>query len=147
LHISCKSFIENLSYDYLPHASIKSPMCPSRLLVAPGKPLSDEVARMLRNPLVSPIFGDFSGCASMLIQAGGKEMLYDDIEAFVNMVAEQQLMSQEERRDTHDSVHSAIVWEPYKDMPHVFHAIPFLAASLEAYESIGRFVRARLEHE
>ncbi|CAK4638442.1 hypothetical protein AeMF1_006639 [Aphanomyces euteiches] len=45
----------------------------------------------VKDPLVSPIRGDFRGCCPILIHYGGKEVFQDDIEALVGVLKEQQV--------------------------------------------------------
>ncbi|KAG9400636.1 hypothetical protein AC1031_010850 [Aphanomyces cochlioides] len=44
-----------------------------------------------KDPMVSPILGDFRGCCPMLIHYGGKEVFEDDIDALCERLKEQQV--------------------------------------------------------
>lgn len=78
----------------------------------------------LSSPLLSPLFGDFSGFPPALIQVGGNEILLSDsVRLRDRMVA--------------DQVPCRL--EKWNNMWHVFQMFPIKRAN-EAMESIGRFL-------
>jgi acetyl esterase/lipase len=84
----------------------------------------DECA--LRNPLVSPVLGDFTGLPPLLLQASTTEVLLDDS----RLVA--------------DAARAAGVrceLELFDGVAHVWQMIPLLPESRRAVRSIGDFVR------
>ena len=83
-----------------------------------------------KDPLASPVFGDYRGIPPLLIQVGQHEMLHDD----ALRVAEKA------RKDG-----AKVQLEDWTGMFHVFQSHePLLPEGREAIESIGRFMRAQL---
>ncbi|KAJ1815861.1 hypothetical protein LPJ56_002541 [Coemansia sp. RSA 2599] len=121
----------NADYDYLVMRPLESPISYARMYYSPGQPLTPQMVQEMRDPLVSPVFADLRGLPRMLIQAGSKEQLIDDITALVEEIKEQN----PERPD-------AVVFESYEDMNHVFQAMLDFDQSLKAHASIAEFVRA-----
>lgn len=80
------------------------------------------------SPMLSPLFGDFTGFPPTLIQVGSNEILYSDA---------QQL------RDRMTSAGVICRMEEWKDMWHVFQMLPIKKAG-EAMEHIGTFLQDRL---
>ena len=80
--------------------------------------------RDLTSPLLSPLFGDFTGFPPTLVQVGGNEMLLSDAVRL---------------RDRMQSVRAYCRLEVWEDMWHVFQMFPIHKATL-AMESIGRFL-------
>ncbi len=80
-----------------------------------------------RNPLASPVFGDFHGLPPILIQAGEHEMLRDDSIRVAKAARA-------------DGV--PVTLEIWPGMMHVFH-IRGLPESREAIQRIGAFVKSR----
>lgn len=79
-----------------------------------------------RNPLISPLYGDFSGFPPMLVQVGTHEMLYDDSRSVV-----------EKARRSGVSVR----FHEYEGMFHVFQmAGTMIKESKRAWEEVGTFV-------
>lgn len=80
-----------------------------------------------RNPLVSPLYGDFQGLPPLLIQVGTREVLLDD------------------SRRTAAKARAAGVSVDYFEGEDLIHVWPVLAAtapeSAAALEAVGRFVR------
>lgn len=76
-------------------------------------------------PLLSPIFGDFTGLPPLLAQVGSDEILLDDS------------LRLAERAAAAGIHHSIDVWEK---MPHVWHLFPHLPEARKAMESIARFI-------
>ncbi|KAJ1666145.1 hypothetical protein IW140_001827 [Coemansia sp. RSA 1813] len=121
----------NRPYDTLFAHPLTSPLDHARMYYAPGRKLSPEMLADLSHPLVSPISGDFKDFPPTLIQAGDKEVLYDEITQLHKNI-----------RAANDPVHSAkYVYECYPDMIHVFHQVFDLPQTKAAYSSIGKFVR------
>jgi monoterpene epsilon-lactone hydrolase len=77
---------------------------------------------------VSPLFADFSGLPPLLFQAGSTEMLLDE-----SMRAAARA----------DACGVPVELEIWRDMPHVFQAMPTLPQSEAATDSIVRFIGAR----
>ncbi|KAJ3217042.1 hypothetical protein HDU67_008600 [Dinochytrium kinnereticum] len=79
------------------------------------------------HPIFSPIHADLTGLCPMLIQAGEAEVLTDDaLKLHGNAVS--------------SGCKSEL--QLYKDMFHVFHAFPTVAAAGEAMKRIGIFTRS-----
>ncbi len=76
-------------------------------------------------PLLSPIFGNFTGLPPLLAQVGSDEILLDDS------------LRLAERAAAAGIHHSIEVWEK---MPHVWHLFPHLPEARKALESIARFI-------
>ncbi|KAJ1671469.1 hypothetical protein EV182_007613, partial [Spiromyces aspiralis] len=130
---SRSSHYDNDQFDFIPPTPTQWPFSPARLLVAPGQPLNKDILGMFTNPLISPIYGDFSGCPPLLIHVGGKEMMHDDICEFACRVKKQQSCHEDK------AGHPLVKLEIYEDMPHVFHLFDFTDAAAMAYASIGDF--------
>ena len=81
-----------------------------------------------RNPLASPVFGDYRGIPPLLIQVGEHEMLRDD-----------SVRVTQKARSDGTSVH----FEIWPGMVHVFQ-IRGLPESREAIEQIAEFMRSKL---
>lgn len=80
-----------------------------------------------REPLISPVFGDYRGLPPLLIQAGEYEIILDD-----------SLRTAERAR----SCGVRVQLEVYPGMFHVFQSHePPLPEALEAFASIGAFIR------
>ncbi|KAJ2156347.1 hypothetical protein GGF46_005243, partial [Coemansia sp. RSA 552] len=114
------------AFDYLHMQPVASPMSYSRVLYAPGEPLTERMREELEDPLVSPINGNFYGFPPTLIQAGDKEVLHDDIQYLVEAM-------------TRQNVHPPRVGV-YQDMVHVFQLFMDRDESTAAVNQIGRFV-------
>lgn len=82
----------------------------------------------ITHPLLSPIYGDFSGVSPMLIQVGGVETLYDDGMILVNKAAK-------------DGV--KVTLTSYPGMPHDFAMLlPELQDSVDSFREIKTFVES-----
>ena len=80
-----------------------------------------------KNPLVSPVHGDFSGLPPIYIQAGDAEILIDMIREFASKAQEQG---------------AQITLEEWKQMNHVFQAYgTFTPQSKEALQRIGEVIQ------
>ncbi|MBC8290884.1 MAG: alpha/beta hydrolase [Planctomycetes bacterium] len=82
----------------------------------------------LRNPLASPVFGDYRGIPPLLIQVGEHEMLRDDSIRVAKKAASDGIQ---------------VKLEVWPGMVHVFQ-IRRLPESREAIEHIADFIRSRL---
>ncbi|OQR96282.1 alpha/beta hydrolase domain-containing protein [Thraustotheca clavata] len=51
----------------------------------------DATDEIFKNPLISPIYGDFTGCCPMLLHYGGKECFKDDCEKMAKVLKSQQV--------------------------------------------------------
>ncbi|KAJ2781661.1 hypothetical protein GGI15_003158 [Coemansia interrupta] len=123
------SVAANAPYDFVVMLPLESPAAYARMLYAPARPLTAEMRREMRHPLVSPAFADFAGFPPVLVQAGAREVLVDDIEQLVAAL-----------RAASPGRPDAVVYEPYADMCHVFQNILDRPESAAAFASIGRFV-------
>jgi len=80
----------------------------------------------LTNPLISPMYGDYSGVSPMLIQVGSYELFFDEDLALFNKVAR-------------DGVNATIT--VYPEMPHVFSMLmPELQESIDSFREIKNFI-------
>ena len=80
----------------------------------------------LRDPLASPIYGDLTGLAPMLVQVGSEEMLLNDAHRIIE-------------KATQAGVHAEL--QVFPDMWHVFQAhAGLLDTSNQALEKIAAFV-------
>ena len=82
-----------------------------------------------RNPLVSPVFGDYAGLPPTYIQAGGREILLDDARRIADAC-----------RDAGVAV-ELDVWE---ELWHCWHFDPTLPESRDACERIASFFKRNL---
>jgi len=83
-----------------------------------------------RNPLASPVFGDYRGLPPLLIQAGEHEMLRDDSIRVA-------------KKARADGI--AVKLEVWPGMFHVFHSHePLLPEARQAIENIAEFMRSSL---
>lgn len=78
----------------------------------------------LESPMLSPLFGDFTGFPPTLIQVGSHELLYSD---------------SEQLRDRMLASGVRCEMEEWKDMWHVFQMLPIKKAG-EAMEHVGEFL-------
>lgn len=78
----------------------------------------------LSSPMLSPLFGDFSGFPPTLIQVGSNEILYSDAQRLRDRMVEAGVLCR---------------LEEWKDMWHVFQMMPIKKAG-EAMEHIGAFL-------
>ena len=78
----------------------------------------------LADPMLSPLFGDFTGFPPTLIQVGGNELLYSD---------------SEQLRDRMRAAGVLCRMEEWTEMWHVFQMLPIKKAA-EAMERIGTFL-------
>ncbi len=80
-----------------------------------------------RNPLASPLYGDFKGLPPLLIQVGDAETLLDDTTRIVPKLK---------------AAGVDVTMEVWPDMIHVWHLFaPMLDKGQEAIDGIGAFVR------
>jgi acetyl esterase/lipase len=82
-----------------------------------------------RNPLASPLYGDFKGLPPLLIQVGDAETLLDDTTRIAPKLK---------------AAGVDVTVEVWDEMIHVWHLFaPMLDKGQEAIDSIGAFVRQR----
>jgi len=80
-----------------------------------------------KDPLVSPLFGDWSGLPPMLIQVGSGEVLLDDAARLAELV---------------EGAGVAVERHVYEEMPHVWQLnYPAFPEAVAAVEEIARFVQ------
>jgi salicylate hydroxylase len=82
-----------------------------------------------REPLASPIYGDYRGLPPLLVQAAENEALYADAVRMVDGA----------RRDGVE-----VALETYVDTVHVFQLFDFLPESMRALASISEFAQSVL---
>ena len=85
----------------------------------------------VKNPLVSPLFGDFTGFPPVCIQVGDQEILLSDSEELMNRLEAYQV---------------PVKFEKYEGMWHVFQMSPFKTA-IEAMDSVGEFISGICQQE
>lgn len=78
----------------------------------------------LSDPMLSPLFGDFSDFPPTLIQVGGNELLYSDSEQLMQRMRAAGVLCR---------------LEEWKEMWHVFQMLPIKKAA-EAMEHVGEFL-------
>lgn len=78
----------------------------------------------LKNPLISPLFGDYHNFPPVYIQVGTNEILYSDSELLYKRIL---------------AAHSTVRLETFKGMWHVFQMSPFKTAT-EAIEKSAEFI-------
>lgn len=80
----------------------------------------------LKNPLVSPLFGEYEGFPPMLIQVGSDEMLYDDGYVLAKKVKDAGVR---------------VRFSEYENMFHVFQAAAtMIPESKKAWSEVGKFL-------
>jgi acetyl esterase/lipase len=85
----------------------------------------------LKNPYISPLYGDLRGLPPMLIQASESEVLYDDARRLVQK-------ARKARVEVHFQVWSGLI--------HWWHMFSTMPESKEAIDKIVDFVNERLAH-
>ncbi len=83
-------------------------------------------SELLRNPYVSPVFGDFRGLPPLLFQVGAREILLDDSRRCAARAMAAGVSAEVE------------VWQ---GMQHGWQGVPFMPESKRAIESVADFVR------
>lgn len=79
----------------------------------------------LKDPLISPLYGDLSGLPPLLLQTGDAEVLLDDSTRFAERAR---------------AVGVDVTLDIWPDMPHVFQGFaPLLPEAVEAISKIGEF--------
>lgn len=108
------------------HADVDPILRPDRLPLVAQAYVQD--AERMDHPYVSPVFGDFHGLTSLLVQVGDREVLLDDAKRIAGRAREHGV-------DTELQI--------YPDMPHVFQLFaPTIGAADDAVDRIGDFVRS-----
>lgn len=82
----------------------------------------------LRNPLLSPLFGDWAGLPPLLFHVGSTEMLLDD-----------SVRAHDRARQAGVDASIEVFWE----LPHVFHAFGWLPEARSAMHAIAGFITSR----
>ena len=81
-----------------------------------------------KDPLVSPVFGDWEGAPPLLIQVGTIEVLLDDSKLLADVAT---------------AAGVDVTLRTYDDMPHVWQlSYPAFPEAVEAVEEIASFVRS-----
>lgn len=84
----------------------------------------------VRNPLASPVFGDYTGIPPLLIQVGEHEIIRDDS---IQTAARSR------------AAECDVTLEVYEGMFHVFQSHePLLPEAVQAFERMGAFVKKTL---
>ena len=132
----------------LPNPAAAVTMCPGADLTFPGESwtrnittdcLSLPIVRQwvsyyarpdqLKDPLVSPIHGKFTGFPPMMVQTGTSECFYDNITLLVEKLKAAQV---------------DVTFEIYPEMPHVWHLYRAVSPQGDAaIQSIARYISAR----
>ena len=85
------------------------------------------------DPLLSPIYGDYSGFPPLLVQVGGKEVLLSDAQRVAAAAQKAGI---------------PVTLSVYPDMMHVFQALAYvIPEGKEAIREIGRFIHKHLGRE
>jgi acetyl esterase/lipase len=84
-----------------------------------------------RNPLLSPLFGNWNGLPHLLFHAGSTEMLLDD-----------SVRAQDRARQA--GVEAEI--EVFIDMPHVFHVFEWIPESSLGLRAVAEFIGRHARH-
>ncbi|PVU86101.1 hypothetical protein BB559_006673 [Furculomyces boomerangus] len=135
--------IENMKYDYIPGSNFDSLVNSIMLYTVPGKKMNDEIAQLLKHPFLSPVYGNFDGCAPIYIHSGQVETLSDDIDAFAKAIGAKETIIRG-RKHPGFNTDDRNIYEKYFGMIHVFHLIEDSDECYSAAKGIGNFVR-RLE--
>lgn len=80
----------------------------------------------LENPLISPLFGDFSNLPPLLFQVGNDEILLDD---------------STQAAEAARAAGVDVTLQVFDEMFHVFHMVPFLPETKKAFENIHVFIK------
>ena len=83
-----------------------------------------------KNPFLSPVFGDFTGCAPMFAQVGSTEILLDDTLRIAAKARECGVDFELE------------IWE---GLPHVWHLWSILPETRQALSHVGRYLNEKLD--
>ncbi|PVU94586.1 hypothetical protein BB561_002433 [Smittium simulii] len=140
LSFSTDSWKRNVGIDFIPVPDFNSVLCDARIYTAPGKPFDESVKEMLRHPLVSPIHGNYNGCAPMYIQSGEVELLVDDIDKLAEKIGAKEVYikgSEHPGIDTKDRN----IYEKYAGMVHIFFHFEESEEKKAAIKGIGNYLR------
>ncbi|PVV02591.1 hypothetical protein BB560_002952 [Smittium megazygosporum] len=148
LNPSADSYQRNKKYDFLTMGSLDNVLCGSRLYLAPGEPLGEKITNLLKNPLVSPVYGSFDGCAPIYMQSGEVELLVDEIDEMSKVLnAKERFIAGPKHGGFTDAQKRAKnIYEKYSGMVHIFFIIQDAAETYAAIEGVGNFAR-KLESE
>ncbi|KAI9272822.1 Alpha/Beta hydrolase protein [Phascolomyces articulosus] len=124
LESSSPTYVTNYATDCLPfHANVRS----THYMGPAYDQLSkEEQDAWIRNPDVSPLFGNYEGVCPLLVTLGDLEVFQHEIEALIQKLQR-------------DGVHVDVISRP--DAPHVWIIEPFLAPSIKAWaEGMNKMV-------
>ena len=124
-----QNYLNEMIENYVPQAKKNPGEATAALQVAEDEPVNTMFQELfhveyLRNPEISPLFGDFTGFPPTYIQVGELEVLMSD------SIMLQKKMSK-------DGV--SVSLDTYKNMWHVFQMGPFKTA-VEAIQKCGEFI-------
>ncbi|CAG8521780.1 9798_t:CDS:2 [Acaulospora morrowiae] len=123
LTMSCASWDQNQSYDFLFNLKENDKIHPVKLYLNPY----EERSNLVNHPYVSPLFGDLHDLPPILIQCGDSEVLRDEIYLLAHKASQ--------------TGTTFVQHEVYGDMVHVFQLFNYLESSVKAMDSVGSFVR------
>ncbi|KAJ2744651.1 hypothetical protein GGI20_002792 [Coemansia sp. BCRC 34301] len=125
-----RSWTLNADADILKPYNIYNTSDPLRmLLVSQGSPVEQRVLDLLSDPFISPVNGDLSGLPPTLIQAATAEVMFDDIDEFV------------QRARVQNAGGDRIQFQVFEGGFHNFQLMPMpVKHSVEAREAIGKFL-------
>jgi acetyl esterase/lipase len=83
----------------------------------------------IKDPLISPIYGDFTGLPPLYLQVSDSELLLDDSLRLA-------------RRGHQYQIEVSV--ELWRRVPHVWQAFPFLPESVDALRKAGAFVKKQI---
>ncbi|OLY77950.1 Esterase [Smittium mucronatum] len=141
LSFTSDSWKRNIPYDFIPVPNFDDVLCDNRMYVAPGKKF-EEVKKMLGHPLISPLHGDYEGCAPMYIQSGEVELLVDDIDALAKKLGahETYIKGRSHPGISHSS--DKVIYEKYAGMVHIFFLFDMADEKHAAIKGVGNYVRS-----
>ncbi|OMJ16049.1 Monoterpene epsilon-lactone hydrolase [Smittium culicis] len=141
LSFTSDSWKRNVDFDFIPVPHFDRVTCDCRMYVAPGKKYDEKVREMLNHPLVSPLHGDYDGCAPMYIQSGEVELLVDDIDALAKKLGAKEVFIQGK---DHPGIepNQRVVYEKYAGMVHIFFLFDIPDEKYAAIKGVGNYVRS-----
>ncbi|OMJ26773.1 Esterase [Smittium culicis] len=132
----------NAKYDFIPASTIDYPGTSVRIYVAPGKPLDDNLRKLLNNPIVSPVYGDFSDCAPIYIQAGEAEVLLYDIDYFAEHInSHPKIVLEGRKHPGFSNITERNIYESYVGMVHVFFLFGEADEAHAAVDGVNNFLK------
>ncbi|OMJ21075.1 Esterase [Smittium culicis] len=132
----------NSEYDFIPATNIEYIGTAARIYVAPGKPLDDNLRKLLNNPIVSPVYGDFSDCAPIYIQAGEAEVLLYDIDYFAEHInCHPKIVLEGRTHPGFSNITERNIYESYVGMVHVFFLFGEADEAHAAVDGVNNFLK------